>query len=160
MKLDSIVRTLIIAALAVVIIIPAVSCIKVARKPGATTGEVTAPVNANNASNLGSLEFELVYDPDILQPDSVTKGELADNAMIDFSFTRSGRVWVAMVDSNGISGNGSLAVITFRRVGTSQTAAILTLENVRAHNATTLVDIITSTTAGSLTTPPAINFAR
>ena len=166
MKLGSIKRILIIAALAVFIIMPALSCgraascLKSVRKSGATTGQVTAPVNANNASNLGSLEFELVYDPGILQPDSVTKGELADNAMIDFSFTRSGRVWVAMVDSNGISGNGSLAVITFRRVGTSQTAAILTLENVRAHNATTLVDIITSTTAGSLTTPPAINFTR
>ena len=160
MKLGSIVRTLIIAVLAVVIIIPAVSCIKVARKSGATTGQVTAPVNANNASNLGSLEFELVYNTGILQPESVAKGELADNAMIDFSFARSGRVWVAIVDSNGLTGSGSLAEITFRSVGSGQTSAVLTLENVRAHNATTLVDIITSTTAGSLTTPPAINFTH
>ncbi len=160
MKLGSIERTLIIAALAIVIIIPAVSCVKVARKSGATTAQVTVPVNANNANNLGSLEFEVVYNPAVLQPESVTKGELADNSMIDFSFARSGRVWVAMVDSNGLSGSGSLAEITFRRVGSGQTAAVLTLENVRAHNATTLVDIITSTTAGSLTTPPAINFTR
>ncbi|MDD5398800.1 MAG: cohesin domain-containing protein [Dehalococcoidia bacterium] len=160
MKLGSIVRILIIAVLAVLIIIPAVSCIKLARKSGATTGQVNVPVNANNASNLGSLEFEVVYNPDILQPVSVTKGDLADNAMLDSSFARSGRVWVAMVDSNGLSGSGSLAEITFRRVGSGQTAAVLTLENVRAYNATTLVDIMTSTTAGSLTTPPAINFTR
>ncbi|MDD5647826.1 MAG: cohesin domain-containing protein [Dehalococcoidia bacterium] len=160
MKLGSIVRILIIAALAVVIIIPAVSCIKVARKSGSTTGNMNVPVNANNADNLGSLEFELVYDPTIVQPESVTKGDLADNAMLDFSLARSGRVWVALVDSNGLSGSGSLAEITFRRVGSGQTAAVLTLENVRAYNATTLVDIMTSTTAGSLTTPPAINFTR
>jgi len=166
MKLGSIKRTLIIAALAVVIIMPALSCgraascLKTARKSGATTGQVNVPVNANNASNLGSLEFELVYNPGILQPESVAKGELADNAMIDFSFARSGRVWVAMVDSNGLSGSGSLAIITFRRVGSGQTAATLTLENVRAYNATTLIDIVTGTTAGNLTTPPAINFAH
>jgi len=160
MKSGSIVRTLLIALLAVVIIVPAVSCIKTARKSGATTGQVTVPINANNAGNLGSLEFEVVYNPAVLQPESVTKGELADNAMIDFSLARSGRVWVALVDSNGLSGSGSLAIINFRRVGSGQTSAVLTLENVRAHNATTLVDIITSTTAGSLTTPPAINFTR
>lgn len=160
MKSGSIVRTLIIALLAVVIIVPAVSCIKTARKSGATTGQATVPINANNASNLGSLEFEVVYNPAVVQPETVTKGELADNAMLDFSFARSGRVWVAMVDSNGLSGSGSLAIITFRRVGSGQTSAVLTLENVLAHNATTLVDIITSTTAGSLTTPPAINFIR
>jgi len=160
MKSGSIVRTLLIALLAVVIIVPAVSCIKTARKSGATTGQVTVPINANNAGNLGSLEFEVVYNPAVLQPESVTKGELADNAMLDFSLARSGRVWVALVDSNGLSGSGSLAIINFRRVGSGQTSAVLTLENVRAHNATTLVDIITSTTAGSLTTPPAINFTR
>jgi len=160
MKSGSIVRTLLIALLAVVIIVPAVSCIKTARKSGSTTGQVTVPINANNAGNLGSLEFEVVYNPAVLQPESVTKGELADNAMIDFSLARSGRVWVALVDSNGLSGSGSLAIINFRRVGSGQTSAVLTLENVRAHNATTLVDIITSTTAGSLTTPPAINFTR
>jgi len=160
MKLGSIVRILIIAALAVVIMIPAVSCVKVARKSGTKTGDLNVPVNANNASNLGSLEFEVVYNPTVLQPQSVTKGELADNAMLDSSFVKSGRVWVALVDSNGLSGNGSLAIITFRRVGSGQSAAVLTLENVSAHNATTLVDIITSTTVGSLTTPPAINFTR
>jgi len=164
MQIRSIVRTLIIAVLAVVIILPnancalAAGCAKKLRKPGAATGQVKVPVNANNAGNLGSLEFDLVYDPDVLQPEAVVKGDLADNAMIDFSFARSGRVWVALVDSNGISGSGSLAVISFRRVGSGQTAATLTLENVRAHDATTFIDIITSAKQGNLTTPPAINF--
>ncbi|MBN1689804.1 MAG: hypothetical protein JW901_02145 [Dehalococcoidia bacterium] len=160
MKSGTVLRALIIAALAAVIIMPLVSCVKLSRKPASTTGQVTVPINASNASNLGSLEFELVYDPAIVQAEGVTKGDLADNAMLDFSLSRSGRIWVALVDSNGLNGNGSLAVISFHKVGSGQTAPILKLENVNAHNATTLVDIITSTTAGSLTTPPVINFTR
>ncbi|MFA5399847.1 MAG: cohesin domain-containing protein [Dehalococcoidia bacterium] len=160
MKSGTICRTLIIAALAALIIIPAAGCIKLPRKAASTSGQLKVPINAVNAGNLGSLEFELVYDPAIVQAEGVTKGDLADNAMLDFSLSRTGRIWVALVDSNGLNGNGSLAVISFHRVGSGQTAATLKLENVIAHDAINLVDIITSTTAGSLTTPPVINFTR
>jgi len=160
MKSGTICRILIIATLAAIIIIPAAGCIKVPRKTASTSGQLKVPINAVNAGNLGSLEFEVIYDPAIIQPEGVVKGDLADNAMLDFSLSRSGRMWVALVDSNGLNGNGSLVVITFHKANSGQTVATITLENVIAHDAVTLVDIITSTTAGSLTTPPAITFAR
>ncbi len=160
MKSANIYRTLIIAALAILIILPAAGCIKVPRKTAATSGQLKVPINAVNAGKLGSLEFEVVYDPAVIQPEGVTKGDLADNAMLDFSLSRSGRMWVALVDSNGLNGNGSLVVITFHKANSGQAATTITLENVLAYDAVTLVDIITSTTAGSLTTPPAITFTR
>lgn len=117
-------------------------------------------VNAKGANNVGSLEFELIYDTAVLQAVGVEKGTLAGNAMIDSSVERPGRVWVGMVDSNGINGDGSLVVVSFQKVGEGQIEATLTLENVVAHNAATLIDIITQVSPGSLTTPPTITFVR
>ena len=134
-------------------------CIKI--QPGGTSttgGGMNVPVNATGASNVGSLEFELVYDSTVLQAVGVEKGTLAGNAMMDFTTARPGRVWVGIVDSNGINGNGSLVVVSFQEVGQGTATGQLTLENVEAYDAQTLIDIITQTTPGNLSTPPTIIF--
>ena len=133
-------------------------CIKIVREGGPASGGLEVPVNANGASNVGSLEFELVYDSTALQAVGVEKGTLAGNAMMDFTTARPGRVWVGIVDSNGINGNGSLVVVSFQGVGEGAATGQLTLENVEAYDAQTLIDIITQTTPGNLSTPPAISF--
>jgi len=166
MKLSTAIRILILTVLAGGIILSSVSCtqalnlLRKLRNTSATSGQLEVPVNTTNAGNVGSLEFELVYDPSLLKVESVEKGKLADNAMIDFSIARPGRVWVAMVDSTGLNGSGSLAVISFSRIGKEQTSSALTLENVYAYDATSLIDIVTKSNQGSLTTPPTINFTR
>ena len=88
----------------------------------------------------------------------VEKGTLAGNAMMDFTTARPGRVWVGIVDSNGINGNGSLVVVSFQEVGQGAATGQLTLENVEAYDAQTLIDIITQATPGNLSTPPTIIF--
>jgi len=134
-------------------------CITIQPRGGATTGGgMNVPVNATGASNVGSLEFELVYDSTVLQAVGVEKGTLAGNAMMDFATARPGRVWVGIVDSNGISGNGSLVVVSFREVGQGAATGQLTLENIEAYDAQTLIDIITQATPGNLSTPPTIVF--
>ncbi|MBN1375873.1 MAG: hypothetical protein JXA01_06935 [Dehalococcoidia bacterium] len=166
MKLSDVMRIVIVVLVACGLIVSNVSCmscislVKKLKSGSTTSGQVEVSVNSNNASNIGSLEFELVYDPAVLQAQEVKKGALADNAMIDFSISQPGRVWVAMVDSNGISGNGSLVVISFSNTGQKQTSTSLTLENVQAYDATTLIDMVTNTVPGNLTAPPAINFTR
>jgi len=77
---------------------------------------------------------------------------------MDFTTTHPGRVWVGIVDSNGISDNGSLVVVSFQRVGQGAETGQLTLENVEAYDAQTLIDIITQATPGNLSTPPTIVF--
>lgn len=166
MKSSAIMRVLIVTVVASGIILSSASCTQVSnllkriKTSRTTSGQLEVPVNTINAGNVGSIEFELVYDPALLKVENVEKGKLADNAMIDFSLARSGRVWVAMVDSNGLNGSGSLAVISFSKVGTGQTSSVLKLENVYAYDATTLIDIVTKTNQGNLTTPPAINFVN
>ena len=79
--------------------------------------------------------------------------------MMDFTTARPGRVWVGIVDSNGMSGDGSLVIMSFQAVGEGETVSQLTLENVEAYDAQTLIDIIAQATPGNLSSPPAISFA-
>ena len=126
--------------------------------PGAGGSANEVNIGASGASNVGSLEFELVYDSTALEAVGVEKGKLADNAMLEFTIARPGRVWVGLVDSNGINGNGSLVTVSFKAVGEGETASQLTLENIEAYDATTLIDIVTRATPGNLSTPPSISF--
>lgn len=113
--------------------------------------EVSIPINAEDANNIGALHLELIYDPAVLEPTEVEKGMLARNAMLESSTDTPGRVVIGMIDAAGINGNGSLAVISFRVVGKDGMTSPLILEKLTAHDATTLVDVPTKATSGSFT---------
>jgi hypothetical protein len=95
------------------------------------------------------LEFVLLYEPAVLRVANIEPGTLAGNALIETSDGSPGQVWAGMIDVNGISGDGPVAVITFDIVGDSGSTSPLTLQNVAAHDATTLLDILTEISAGS-----------
>jgi len=136
------------------------------RGPGALPDEVEVPINGRGASNVGALEFWLVYEPAVLEVTKVEPGRLASNALFESSTKIPGSVWAALVDANGISGDGPLVVISFRVLGDGDTTSSLTLENIQAYHADTLVDIITEASAGSLVmndrsfTAPVLGFQR
>ncbi|MCI0784824.1 MAG: hypothetical protein J4O03_06335 [Chloroflexi bacterium] len=112
---------------------------------------IEVPVYLTGATNVGSLEFVLVYEPSVLEVVSVEKGTLARTALIDSGSRTAGRVWTAVIDTNGISGNGPVAVVSFNVVGNGVERISLTLESVYAYNATSLLDIVTEASAGSFT---------
>ena len=101
------------------------------------------------AANLGSLEFVLVYEPDVLEVTNVRKGSLSSRALLESSIRTPGLVWTGLIDANGINGDGPAAVITFEIVGDDGSITALTLENVVAYDASTLLDIITTSTGGN-----------
>ena len=112
---------------------------------------IEVPVYLTGATNVGSLEFVLVYEPSVLEVVSVEKGTLARTALIDSGSRTAGRLWTAVIDPNGISGNGPVAVVSFNVVGNGVERISLTLESVYAYNATSLLDIVTEASAGSFT---------
>ena len=133
--------------------------------PAAPTS-VDVPIHLTGAANVGSLEFVLVYDPEVLQVANVAPGALANAAVIGSNILASGQVWVAVADARGIDGTGAVATVTFDIVGQKQGSTALTLEQVTAHDATTLVDILSGATAGEYVieeqkvTSPALVFTR
>lgn len=114
---------------------------------------ISVPILAGRADNVGSLEFVLIYDPAILEFDQMEPGVLAGSALIDSSASQPGRIWVGIVDAQGIDGSGPVAVLKFNVRGEVGGALPLTLENIAAFDADTLVDIVTTTTPGQFDGP-------
>ena len=111
--------------------------------------EIDVSVYVEGADNLGSLEFVLVFEPTVLEVTRVKAGSLANGALLDSSTRTPGLVWAGIIDANGISGDGPAAVITFAIVGDDESSTSLTLENVIAYDATTLLDMVTRVSIGN-----------
>ena len=141
---------------------------------------IEVPVTLSNARSVGSLEFVLVYNPEVLELLEVEKGKLAGNSLIDSSSHTPGRVWTALINPQGISGNGEVARFTFEVIAPGTTGSestvsgsresgpaadaglnvaadtesfdsVLRLESVSAYGAATLLDLLAEPAAGGFT---------
>jgi len=127
---------------------------------------VNVPIYLTDAKNIGSLEFVLNYDASVLEVSGVEAGGLAQNALFDFGTRGVGRLWAGMIDSDGINGDGPVAVVSFKIIGPGASASRLTLENIFTYDASSLLDILTNATSGSFTvesqalTAPTLAFPR
>jgi len=123
--------------------------VKVGEVSGAPGQRAEVPIEVMEASNVGSLHIELVYDPAVLQPVEVKNGALAGGAFLDKNLNIPGRVVLGLITTQGINGNGEIAVVVFDVPGKDGATSALTLENVRANDATTLADIPTAVENGT-----------
>ena len=127
---------------------------------------VNVPIHLTDAENIGSLEFVLTYDPSVLEVSGVEAGGLAQSALFDFGTRSPGRLWAGLIDSEGINGDGPIAVVSFKVVGPGASTSLLALENITTYDASSLLDILTNATSGSFTvdgralTAPTLAFPR
>ncbi|MEC9279877.1 MAG: cohesin domain-containing protein [Chloroflexota bacterium] len=127
---------------------------------------VNVPIHLTGAENIGSLEFVLTYDPSVLEVSGVEAGDLAQSSLFDFGTRSPGRLWAGLIDSEGINGDGPIAVVSFKVVGPGASTSLLTLENITTYDASSLLDILTNATSGSFTvdgralTAPTLAFPR
>ena len=127
--------------------------------------EIQVPINLVGADNVGSLEFVLAYEPEVLEVTGVRPGSLAGQALLESSAATPGLLWTGMIDADGISGDGPAAIVTFRVIEGGGSNSRLALQNVVAYDATSLLDIIVEASAGSFSTldgalsPPSLTFA-
>jgi len=83
---------------------------------GSAGQTVQLPIRIVNADNIGNMDISLVYDPSVLSATSLTTGAITSNSLFVHNIDQ-GRVNISLVDDNGISGNGSIATITFDVIG-------------------------------------------
>ena len=103
--------------------------------------EIVVPINMESAHNIGSIGMSLLYDSSLLEIADVKPGELSENAMIDYSVRNPGQVNIGVIDSRGINGNGTVAVIVFN-VTDEEGVSTLRFAGVQTHDAATLIDVI------------------
>ena len=144
-----------------VVVIVAVVLVVVLLAPGGKDGAglppeeyetIDIPVNIEGAASVGSLHFELVYDWGMLRAVEVENGTVVGDAMFEYSVDAPGRVIVGLVSSQGISGDGSVAVVTFQTRGEADMGIPLYLENIVAHDAASMSEIPATASAGSYST--------
>ncbi|WP_340818997.1 cohesin domain-containing protein [Methanolobus sp. WCC4] len=123
--------------------------ISVSDTTGAAESIVEVPINLEGAEDVGSMDISLMYDPAVLQAVGVEAGELGGNAYIESNTASEGKVMIALADSSGINGDGSVAVVSFKVLGDVGSSSTLTLGDVAVHN-TDLVEVISPTIDGTL----------
>jgi len=110
--------------------------VKVGEVSGAHRQVTEVPIEVTGAANVGSMYLELAYDATVLTPTEVKRGKLTANSLLQPNLDDPGRVKIALIDANGFSGDGSVAVVVFDVPGKDGATSPLTLGNVRASDAT------------------------
>jgi len=110
--------------------------------------ETTLPVSITGASDLGALQFELIYDEEILEVVNVTQGSGMPPVLLDFNVVRPGLLRVALAGSDPIEGDTRIEV-RFRGLATGSGA--IELQEVKAWALTTGYDLLTEARPGQVT---------
>ena len=101
--------------------------------------QVRIPINVVGALDLGSLEFELQYEPGTLEFLEAGNGSLGPDSLVQAHLRAPGRLWVGIVNPRGINGEGDVAFVTFQRLEEGLEDSPLILEGVVSHQASTLL---------------------
>ena len=144
-------RTKLITAVLVIAALAGAGVVVVLGLSDSASGDVSVPIEARNVDDLGAVHIELGYDADVLTPVDVKAGALSGNAMMEYDTGTPGWVVISVVDSAGMSGDGSLAVVEFEVTGDGAGSSPLTLDNIDAWDATDVFDIPVQSTPGSYT---------
>lgn len=116
---------------------------------GKAGSNVQIPINLKSSEGIGSIDAEISYDAAILQFDSVDKGSLTENSMMDYNPKTPGSVTIALVDSQGVKGEGSIAVLNFKVLGKEGDKSAIKIESASANEAATATDVLLDNKAGS-----------
>lgn len=116
-------------------------------KPDATT-EVN--VSVSNGGGIGALDLALRYDPTVARFANAEAGPSADNALLETNEIEPGLLLAALADSDGLSGDGPLLVVTFNIAGSEGDQTTIAIEAARAYHYEMLTDIPLNTTPGQL----------
>ena len=85
---------------------------------------VDIPITITSADDVGSLDMVITYDPVLLQVDSVSKGEL-NKGILSSNTNTEGILSIGLVDQNGISEDGEIAVVSFTVVNTTGSSPLI-----------------------------------
>lgn len=93
----------------------------------------SADVSVKGGATLGAVQFNLVWDPAVLEFNSLEKGKLlAGGAMLESKSDAPGRLSVAWVSPDGVDGDGALLRATFKVKGQPGQKTAVAVDKLRA----------------------------
>ena len=139
---------------------PALAAATMRLEVGSTTGTpgatVDVPLSITDAKNLGSLQFDLVYDPKLFEPSQppVKAGALLPGAMVESNAVEPGTLRVAMISGEPVNGSGEILVLTCLVAQDASGAAEIRPTAVRAWDHRNNLDMLVESSTGLLTIAP------
>lgn len=96
----------------------------------APNSTVQVPIRLDNASNIGSMNFVLTYNPQVLKVNKVDGGSLVSGALFTPNYKSPPQVNFGLASSAGINGSGTVAYIEFQVIGAAGSSSPLTISGV------------------------------
>jgi regulation of enolase protein 1 (concanavalin A-like superfamily) len=97
-------------------------------------GTVTVPIRLDKAQNIGSMNFILTYDPNVLKVTRVDKGSLLANIAFAPNYKQPPVIRFGFAAKDGVSGSGPMAYVEFEAIGSGGSSSPLTLSEILAKN--------------------------
>ncbi|GAB6275132.1 MAG: hypothetical protein STSR0004_19970 [Peptococcaceae bacterium] len=90
--------------------------VKVETKEGKPGEELKVPITIQNAIGMAGAQFDLSYKSEVAVATAVEKGELVKDFFLiaNLDEAKNGLVKIALAGSEGVNGNGTLVVVTFK----------------------------------------------
>lgn len=92
--------------------------------PAASDTPIHVPVTLKGASGLGALQLEISYETSGYDLIGATAGQLGVNAIVRAGSETAGRTRLAIVSTEGISGDGVVCNLTFLARGNSKASDV------------------------------------
>lgn len=115
---------------------------------GIPGGEATVLIQLRSAQGLGSLQFELTYDPSVLELKDVVAGPNMPPVLLENNVVAPGRLRIAMVGNEPLNGDAQIqASFAVKTAGSCD----LGLEMVRAWEQANSLDMLVTVESGRFT---------
>ena len=101
-----------------------------------TGSSVQIPLTLNGIEDkIGNMDMTLDYDPSILEATGVIKGGLTAGCIFDYNIPDEGTIKISLADSEGLSGDGSIAYVNFNVIGVEGSSSPLQIAAMMANKA-------------------------
>ena len=113
-------------------------------------GNAIVKVFQKGAKETGALDVEISFQPESLEFIKAETAEVADNAMIEANAISPGRVKIAMMDLDGLSGDGAVMALHFKINAADGETIPIKIVSASANHFDALVEIPLKTQDGQL----------
>ena len=124
---------------------PTSTLLSVSNRTGAAGGSVLVPILIEKAEDISQFEFSLGYDPAVLEAAGVHRGSLFAGSTFSDHIGEPGVVRIELLFEDGISGDGSAALVEFRVLGGQGSSSPLTLSEIMSSDSSGVLQLINRT---------------
>lgn len=96
---------------------------------------IKVPIRIKGASNIGSMNFVLTYDAQVLKVNRVETGPLLTGALFTPNYQTPPLVRFGLATSGGITGSGTMAYIEFQVIGADGSSSPLAFSKLSTRDA-------------------------